>query len=120
VGAAIACTDRKVITFQSDGSGLYTLQGLWTQARESLDVVTVVLANRAYAILLAEMRNLGVNDIGRNATRMMSLTDPAPDWVHLARGMGVEAACVQSCEEFSDILGSALKRRGPFLIECLI
>ena len=120
VGAAIACPDRKVITFQSDGSGLYTLQGLWTQARESLDVLTVVLANRAYAILLAEMRNLGVNDIGRNATRMMSLTDPAPDWVHLARGMGVEAACVQSCEEFSDILGSALKHRGPFLIECLI
>jgi acetolactate synthase-1/2/3 large subunit len=120
VGAAIACPDRKVITFESDGSGLYTLQGLWTQARESLDVLTLVLANRAYAILLAEMRNLGVNDIGRNATRMMSLTDPAPDWVHLARGMGVEAACVHSCEEFSDILGSALKRRGPFLIECLI
>ena len=85
VGAAIACPDRKVIALESDGSGLYTLQGLWTGARENLDVLTVVLANRAYAILLAEMRNLGVNDIGRNATRMMSLTDPAPDWVHLAR-----------------------------------
>ena len=66
------------------------------------------------------MRNLGVTDIGRNATRMMSLTDPAPDWVHLAHGMGVDAASARSCEEFSDILGSALKRRGPFLIECLI
>ncbi len=120
VGAAIACPDRKVITLQSDGSGLYTLQGLWTEARENLDVLTIVLANRAYAILLAEMRNLGVTDIGRNATRMMSLTDPAPDWVHLAHGMGVDAASARSCEEFSDILGSALKRRGPFLIECLI
>jgi acetolactate synthase-1/2/3 large subunit len=120
VGAAIACPDRKVITLQSDGSGLYTLQGLWTEARENLDVLTVVLANRAYAILLAELKNLGVNEVGRNATRMMSLTDPAPDWVHLARGMGVDAASAQSCEEFSDILGSALKRRGPFLIECLI
>jgi acetolactate synthase-1/2/3 large subunit len=120
VGAAIACPDRKVITLESDGSGLYTLQGLWTEARENLDVLTVVLANRAYAILLAEMRNLGVNEIGRNATRMMSLTDPAPDWVHLARGMGVDAASVQSCGELSDVLGSALKRRAPFLIECLI
>ena len=108
VGAAIACPDRKVITLVSDGSGLYTLQGLWTQARENLDVLTVVLANRAYAILLAEMHNLGVNDIGRNATRMMSLTDPAPDWVHLAKGMGVDAALARSCEEFSDSLALRL------------
>lgn len=120
VGAAIACTDRKVITYVSDGSGLYTLQGLWTQARENLDVLTVVLANRAYAILFAELQNLGVNEVGRNAMRMMSLTDPAPDWVKLAQGMGVEAVSTRSCEEFFDILGSALKRRGPILIECLI
>jgi acetolactate synthase I/II/III large subunit len=120
VGAAIACPDRKVITYVADGSGLYTLQGLWTQARENLDVLTVVLANRAYAILLAELRNLGVNEVGRNAKRMMSLTDPAPDWVKLAEGMGVEAASVRGCEEFSDRLVSALRRRGPFLIECLI
>ena len=104
----------------SDGSGLYTPQALWTQARENLDVLTVVLANRAYAILLDELLNLGVNQVGRNATRMMSLTDPAPDWVHLAKGMGVEAASVQTCEAFSDVLGSVLKRRGPFLIECVI
>ena len=75
VGAAIACPNRKVITYVSDGSGLYTLQALWTQAREDLDVLTVVLANRAYAILLAELQNLGVNEVGRNATRMMSLTN---------------------------------------------
>jgi acetolactate synthase-1/2/3 large subunit len=120
VGAAIACPDRKVITYESDGAGLYTLQGLWTEARENLDVLTVVLANRAYAILLAELRNLGVNEVGHNATRMMSLTDPAPDWVQLSQGMGVDAASVRSCEAFSDVLRSALKRRGPFLIECLI
>ncbi|MBV9287192.1 MAG: hypothetical protein JO288_05115 [Hyphomicrobiales bacterium] len=122
-GAAIACPDRKVITYVSDGSGLYTLQGLWTQAPESLDVLdvlTVVLANRAYAILLAELRNLGVNEVGRNAARMMSLTDPAPDWVKLPEGMGVEAVSARGCDEFSDMLVSALRRRGPFLIECLI
>jgi acetolactate synthase-1/2/3 large subunit len=79
-----------------------------------------VLANRAYAILLAELRNLGVNEVGGNAKRMMSLTDPAPDWVKLAEGMGVEAASVRGCEEFSDTLVSALRRRGPFLVECVI
>jgi acetolactate synthase-1/2/3 large subunit len=120
VGAAIARPDRKVITYVADGSGLYTLQGLWTQARENLDVLTVVLANRAYAILLAELRNLGVNEVGRNAKRMMSLTDPAPNWVKLAEGMGVEAVSVRGCEEFSDTLVSALTRRGPFLVECVI
>jgi acetolactate synthase-1/2/3 large subunit len=120
VGAAIACPERKVITYVSDGSAFYTMQGLWTQAREKLDVVTIVLANRAYAILLGELRNLGVNEIGRNAKRMMSLDDPPPDWVKLANGMGVEAASVRSCEALSDVLGSALRRRGPFLIECVI
>jgi acetolactate synthase-1/2/3 large subunit len=120
VGAAIACPERKVISYVSDGSALYTPQGLWTQARERLDVVTIVLANRAYAILLGELRNLGVNDVGRNATRMMSLDDPPPNWVKLANGMGVEAVSVQTCEAFSDVLGSALKRHGPFLIECVI
>jgi hypothetical protein len=74
VGAAIACPDRRVITYVPDGSGLDTLQGPRTQARENLDVLTVVLANRAYAILLAELRNLGVNEVGRNASRMTSLT----------------------------------------------
>jgi acetolactate synthase I/II/III large subunit len=120
VGAAIACPERKVITCTSDGSALYTLQGLWTQAREQLDVVTIVLANRAYAILLSELHNLGVNEVGRNATRMMSLDDPAPDWVKLAGGMGVEATSVKSCEAFSDVFATALRRNGPFLIECVI
>lgn len=120
VGAAIACPDRKVITYTSDGSALYTLQGLWTQARERLDVLTIVLANRTYAILMGELRNLGVNEVGRNASRMMSLDDPAPSWVKLANGMGVEAASVHDCAEFADVLASALKRRGPFLIECIV
>jgi acetolactate synthase-1/2/3 large subunit len=119
-GAAVACPERKVITLQADGSGLYSLQGLWTQARENLDVLTIVFANRAYAILFIEMRNLGFNDIGRNATQMMSLTEPAPDWVQLARGMGVEAVATDTCEGFVDVLRSALRRRGPFLIECRI
>lgn len=99
---------------------MYTVQGLWTQARENLDVLTVVFNNRAYAILQAELRNLGVTAIGRNAERMMSLDCPELDWVCLAKGMGVEAARATTCEEFSSLLTSALSRRGPFLIEAVI
>ncbi|SMF09603.1 acetolactate synthase-1/2/3 large subunit [Tistlia consotensis] len=118
-GAAVACPDRKVINLEADGSGLYSAQGLWTQAREGLDVVTVVFANRAYAILQGEMRNVGVNAFGRNAERMLSLDEPPVDWVALARGFGVEAARATTVEEFAKLFEGALSTRGPFLIECL-
>ena len=119
-GAAIASLGRKVLALQADGSGLYTLQGLWTQAREKLDVVTVIYANRAYAILQQEMRNVGVKDFGVNARRMMQLDDPALDWVALANGMGVEGASVESAEGFHAVLDYALNRPGPFLIEAVM
>lgn len=119
-GAAIACPDRKVIALQADGSGMYTLQGLWTQAREQLDVLTIVFANRAYAILQGEMRNVGVSDFGRNARRMLDLDNPELDWCLLARGMGVEAARAETIEQFSDVLAHAMARKGPFLIEARI
>ena len=92
LGAAIACPDRKVVCVQADGSGMYTLQALWTMARERADVLVVICANRRYAILEGEMANLGFNQIGHNARQMMSLSDPAIDWVKLASSMGVEAA----------------------------
>jgi acetolactate synthase I/II/III large subunit len=120
VGAAVACPDRKVIGMQADGSGMYTVQGLWTQARENLDVVTVIFANRTYAILHGEMRNVGVNDFGHNAKRMLNLDEPALDWVLMARGMGVEAVRVSTAEEFIKSFRSAMSRKGPFLIEALI
>ncbi|MBB6468854.1 acetolactate synthase-1/2/3 large subunit [Aminobacter lissarensis] len=119
-GAAIACPERKVIALQADGSGMYTLQGLWTQAREQLNVITVIFANRAYAILQGEMRNVGVSDFGRNARRMLDLDNPELDWCALARGMGVEAARADTIEQFSDILAAATTRNGPFLIEARI
>jgi acetolactate synthase-1/2/3 large subunit len=119
-GAAVACPDRKVIGLQADGSGMYTVQGLWTQARENLDVVTIVYANRAYAILQGEMRNVGVNDFGRNARRMLNLDEPALDWIAMARGMGVEAGRAATVEEFVRLFDGALSRRGPFLIEAVL
>ena len=121
-GAALASPGRKVVALQADGSGLYTVQALWTQAREKLDVVTIVFSNRAYAILQREMRNVGVNEFGENARRMMQLDDPAVDWVSLANGFGVEGAAVETAEGFHAVLEYALSRdgQGPFLIEAVM
>ncbi|MFP5411443.1 MAG: acetolactate synthase large subunit [Gammaproteobacteria bacterium] len=116
-GAAIACPDRKVVSLEGDGSGMYTLQALWTQARERLDVITVVLANRGYRILQGELKGVGVENPGERAKRMLAVEDPDLDWVALARGMGVEAAAADTAEGFNDLLAAALRRKGPFLIE---
>ncbi|WP_288940721.1 acetolactate synthase large subunit [uncultured Roseovarius sp.] len=117
VGAAVACPERKVVVLQADGSGMYTLQALWTQAREGLDVVSVILSNRAYAILKGELRNVGVETPGEKAIGMMSLRDPDLDWCALANGMGVEAARAGTVAEFDALLARAMEQRGPFLIE---
>jgi acetolactate synthase-1/2/3 large subunit len=119
-GAAIACPDRKVICLEADGSGMYTLQALWTQAREALDVVTIVYANRSYAILRGELRGVGAGEPGVNARRMLDLDQPALDWTKLANGMGVEAARASTAEEFCATLKAAVSRKGPFLIEAVI
>jgi acetolactate synthase I/II/III large subunit len=119
-GAAIACPDRKVICLEADGSGMYTLQALWTQAREALDVVTVVFANRSYAILHGELRGVGAGEAGANARRMLDLDQPALRWTELAAGMGVESARAATAEEFCRALQAALSRKGPFLIEAVI
>ncbi|MBO9352383.1 acetolactate synthase large subunit [Bordetella petrii] len=119
-GAAVACPDRKVVVMQADGSGMYTLQALWTQARERLDVLTIVYANRSYATLHGEMTRVGVEAPGRNAHRMMDLDDPAIDWVSVAKGMGVPAARVDTVEGFIRSLREGLAGQGPMLIEALI
>lgn len=119
-GAAIACPDRKVIGLQADGSGMYTVQALWTQAREALDIVTIIFANRRYQILWRELENVGAGAPGKNAQRMLGLDDPAIDWVQMAGSMGVEAARAETAEGFADLLAAACRRKGPFLIEALI
>ncbi len=120
VGAAIARPDRKVVALQADGSGMYTVQGLWTAARENLDILFVIYANSAYAILRLEMQNVGVTHFDRNAERMLRLDGPPLDWVAMARGMGVEAARAETTERFADLYTAALRRPGPFLIEAII
>ena len=118
-GAAIGAPGRRVVTLQADGSAMYTLQGLWTQARERLDVTTVILSNRKYAILMGEYRGVGANP-GRVAMDMMDLGNPDLDWVALARGMGVDGARVETMEAFADVFAQANARPGPFLVELVI
>jgi acetolactate synthase-1/2/3 large subunit len=119
-GAAIACPERKVICLQADGSAMYTVQALWTQAREGLDVTTVVLDNRSYAILKGELANVGAGTTGRKADDMMELDRPALDWVAIARGMGVEAGRAGTMEEFNRLLATGLGLQGPYLIDLLL
>ena len=92
VGAAVACPDRKVLCLEGDGSGMYTLQALWTMAREGLKITTVVFADRTYDILKGELANVGAGNPGRRALDMLEIGRPDLDWVSMARGMGVPAA----------------------------
>ncbi len=115
-GAAVGAPGRRVVNLQADGSAMYTLQALWTQAREKLDVTTVILANRRYQILLGELANVGANP-GRTAMDMLNLSEPTLDWRALAEGMGVEAARTDTLEGVADLLKSSFRRKGPFVIE---
>ncbi len=119
-GAAIACPDRKVINLEGDGSGMYTLQALWTQAREGLNVLTVIFSNRSYAILKGELMNVGAENPGRKALDMLDLGRPDLDWVGMARGMGVEASRATTTEEFNKQFAAGLASQGPVLIEAVI
>jgi len=118
-GAAVGAPGRRVVTLQADGSALYTVQALWTQAREQLDVTTVILSNRKYAILLAEYRGVGANP-GPTALSMLDIGNPDLDWIAIAAGMGVEAARADTMETFADLFAQANDRPGPFLIELVI
>jgi acetolactate synthase-1/2/3 large subunit len=112
----VACPDRKVVCLQADGAGMYSLQALWTQARQNLDVMNVVFANRAYRILYGELRAAGATP-GEASNGLFDLSRPGLDWVGLAKSMGVEAVSVETLEGFADVFRAACGRRGPFLIE---
>ncbi len=119
VGAAVACPKRKVVALTGDGSAMYTLQSLWTMARERLDVVTIVFANQTYQILHGELVNVGVEKAGRNATQMFDMMDPSLDWVALAQGHGVEGEKVETMEAFNAAFLKGIEMPGPYLIEVI-
>jgi acetolactate synthase-1/2/3 large subunit len=119
-GAAVACPERPVINLQADGSAMYTLQALWTQAREQLAVTTIICSNRAYRILGIEMARAGAQKPGPQAERLIQLTQPAIDWVHLASGLGVPGTRVGTAEDLARELARALAEPGPHLIEAVV
>lgn len=116
-GAALACPGRKVFAMQSDGGGMYTLQALWTQARERLDVVNVIFANRAYRILRGELKQVGIAEPGPKAAAMLDLGNPDLEWVKLGEGMGVPGSRARTTEAFANQLADAIRQPGPRLIE---
>ncbi|MCZ6785100.1 MAG: acetolactate synthase large subunit [Proteobacteria bacterium] len=119
-GAAIACPDRKVVAFQADGSAQYTVQSLWTQARESLDVTTLLCSNRSYRILQIELGRAGIAEPGPQARSLTQLDRPALDWCALARGYGVPAQRIETADALAAALPRALAEPGPQLLELLL
>jgi acetolactate synthase I/II/III large subunit len=120
VGAAIACPERPVICLEADGCAMYTLSALWTHAHEGLDITTVVLNNRGYAILREELNRVGGGCDGEASGRMLDLTQPELDFVSLSEGMGVPASRARTVEEFAEQFTAALTRPGPHLIEAVL
>jgi len=118
-GAAVASPGRRVVNLQADGSAMYTIQSLWTQVREQLDVTTVILNNQSYAILNLELTRVGA-DPGPKALEMLDLTNPTLDFVSLATGMGVPATRATTAEEFTEQLERALATPGPNLVEAIL
>ncbi len=119
-GAAVASPGRRVLCLEADGSAMYTLQALWTQAREGLDVTTVLLANRSYAILQFELARVGAAGNGERARAMLDLHDPVLDFVSLSRGMGVPAERATTADELAALLERSFAEDGPMLVEAVL
>ena len=119
-GAAVAAPERPVLCVESDGSAMYTLQALWTQVRERLDVTTIICNNSSYAVLNMELARVGAERVGPKALSMLDISDPDLDFVALATGMGVPASRATTAEEFSEQLAAAFATKGPVLIEAMI
>jgi len=120
LGAAIACPDRKVITLQADGSAMYTVQALWSMARENTDVTVVIMNNRSYAILNIELARVGARQPTPKTLSMLDLSRPDIDWVSVSEGMGVPATRASTAEEFHEQFAAAMTTKGPRLIEAMV
>ena len=116
-GAALACPDRRVFCMVGDGSAMYTIQSLWTQARENLDVTTIIFANRSYAILKAEYANMGAGSPNQRALDMIDIDRPSIDWLAMAKSMGVPGVSVDTAEAFHQAMVDSTREPGPKLIE---
>jgi acetolactate synthase-1/2/3 large subunit len=120
VGAAIACPDRPVLALVGDGSAMYTVQALWSMAREQLNVTSIIFNNKSYAILNMELQRVGATGKGDKARSQLDIGNPGLDFVQLAQGMGVQAVRATTAEEFNHALEKALRTPGPHLIEAVV
>ena len=120
VGAAVACPDRQVIALIGDGTSMYTIQSLWTQAREQLNVITIIFNNASYSVLNIELERVGAESIGDKARAQLDLNGPMLNFAQLANGMGVHGVRVSSAEDMLKALGYALETPGPHLIEAMV
>jgi acetolactate synthase-1/2/3 large subunit len=120
LGAAVACPDRKVLALQADGSAMYTLQALWTMAREAADVTTVIANNGSYAVLNMELNRVGAEEVGPKAREMLDLHGPDLDFTSMARGMGVDAVRVDTADDLVAALDRCLAEPGPHLIDAVL
>ncbi len=120
LGAALACPDRKVIALQADGSAMYTVQALWSMARENADVTVVIFNNRSYAILNIELARVGAGQPTPKTLSMLDLSRPDINWVEISEGMGVPATCATTAEEFHQQFADAMASKGPRLIEAMV
>jgi acetolactate synthase-1/2/3 large subunit len=120
IGAAVAAPARKVVSLNGDGAGAYTVQSLWTLAREGLDVTVVVFANHSYRILNIEMARTGSGQAGPRARRLLDLSDPKMNWCDLAKGFGVPAVRCTDAQGFDQAFARAMAEPGPKLIEAML
>lgn len=120
LGAAVAAPDRRVVALQADGSALYTLQAWWSMARQNLDVTTILLNNASYAILNMELLRVGADASGPRARQMLDLSGPTPDFVSLAKGMGLSASRASTADELVEQFERSLATPGPSVIEAII
>ena len=120
LGAAIACPDRKVIALQADGSAMYTVQALWSMARENTDVTVVIMNNRSYAILNIELARVGAGKPTPKTLSMFDLSRPDINWLEISQGMGVPATRARTAEEFHQQFADAMSNTGPRLIEAMV
>ncbi|MDP5052346.1 MAG: thiamine pyrophosphate-dependent enzyme, partial [Congregibacter sp.] len=120
LGAALACPDRKVIALQADGSAMYTIQALWSMARENADVTVVLLNNKSYAILNIELARVGAGEPTAKTLSMLDLSNPDMDFSNMARGLGIRASQARTSGEFQAQFAHAMQTPGPCLIEAML
>ena len=120
VGAAVACPNRKVIAMIGDGSAMYTIQSLWTMAREGLDICVMIFSNRSYNILYSQLASVGVANPGPRAIDMLTLGRPTIDFATLAKSLGVPSVQVRDLDELTKQLTNAMSQRGPYLIDVVM